>query len=105
VNRALENYGNQSATALTSSIPADVIPAAHYGRVSHLFVVKDEHIWGSFDEMNNQLIIHDTQLDGDECLIDKAVIKTLLTGGEVHFLEKERMPADSKIAALLRYEI
>ncbi|MBT1701926.1 baeRF7 domain-containing protein [Chryseosolibacter indicus] len=103
VNRALENYGNQSATGLTSSIAADVIPAAHYGKVSHLFVQKDEHIWGTFDEMENKLVINESQQGNDEDLIDKAVMKTILTGGEVHMLEKERMPGQSQIAALMRY--
>lgn len=103
--KALEAYGNSSATALTSSVPGDVIPAAHYKRVWHLFVQKDEHIWGTFDEMNNKLTLHETQQEGDECLLDKAVIKTILNAGEVHVLPKDQMPADSKIAALMRYEI
>ncbi|HEY9007214.1 baeRF7 domain-containing protein [Ohtaekwangia sp.] len=101
--KALASYANQSATDLTSSIPADVIPAAYYGRVAHLFVQQNEHIWGTFDEMANKLTIHDTQQPGDECLLNKAVIKTILTGGEVHILEKEKMPADSSIAAQFRY--
>jgi hypothetical protein len=66
-------------------------------------VVKDEHIWGTFDEMNNDLSIHGTQEPGDECLIDKSVIKTLLTGGEVYILPADKMPAASKIAAIMRY--
>lgn len=103
--KALEAYGNSSATGLTSSIPADVIPAAHYKRVWHLFVQKDEHIWGTFDEMNNKLTLHETQQEGDECLLDKAVIRTILNAGEVHVLPRDQMPADSKIAALMRYEI
>lgn len=102
--KALEAYWNQSATALTSSIPADVIPAAHYKQVWHLFVQEGEHIWGTFDEMNNKLTMHDTQQEGDECLIDKAVIKTILNGGEVHVLPKERMPGQSQLAALMRYQ-
>jgi hypothetical protein len=101
--KALAMYGNQSATALTSSIPADVIPAAHYSRIWHLFVRKDEHIWGTFNEMENILNLHDTKVEGDECLIDKAVIKTILNGGDVHFVSKDDMPADSVIAALMRY--
>ena len=101
--KALEVYGNQSATELTSSIPADVIPAAFYSRVSQLFVVRGEHIWGRFDEMNNELTIHETEQEGDECLIDKAILRTILNGGEVHFLSPEDMPAQSKIAALMRY--
>jgi hypothetical protein len=101
--KALAMYGNQSATALTSSIPADVIPASHYSRVWHLFVKKDQHIWGTFNEMENILNVHDEKQEGDECLIDKAVIKTILNGGDVHFLSPEDMPADSSIAALMRY--
>jgi hypothetical protein len=101
--KALEMYGNQSATALTSSIPSDVIPAAHYSRVWHLFVKKDQHIWGTFNEMENILNVHNDKEEGDECLIDKAVIKTILNGGDVHFLSPEDMPADSSIAALMRY--
>jgi hypothetical protein len=103
IAKALNLYANQSATELTSSIPDDIIPAAHYGRVSHLFALKGEHLWGSFDEMNNALEIHPTQEAGDECLVDKAIIRTLLTGGEVFILPEEKMPAGSKLAAVMRY--
>lgn len=103
LNKAIEAFGNQTATGLTSSVAGDVIPAAHYGRVGQLFAVRGEHIWGSFDEMNNVLTIHETQQEGDECLIDKTVIKTLLTGGDVFMVSQERMPAPSKVAALMRY--
>ncbi len=101
--RALEMYHDNSATAMTSSVPADVIPAAHYSKVWHLFVRKDEHLWGHFDPMSNQLDIHATWQEGDECLIDKAVTKTIQHGGEVHILPKEKMPADTPVAALMRY--
>ena len=103
VSKALNVYGNQSATELTSSIPDDIIPAAHYGRISQLFVCQGEHIWGKFDEINNLLTIHGEQEDGDECLIDRSVIKTLLNGGEVFLLPSGKMPAGSKLAALMRY--
>lgn len=103
VAKALNTYGNQSATELTSSIPDDVIPAAHYGRIAQLFAQEGEHIWGRFDEMNNQLAIHASQEGDDECLVDKCVIKTLMNGGEVFLLPKEKMPGGSKLAALMRY--
>lgn len=103
VNKALEVYGNKSATALTSSIVADVIPAAYYGKISHLFVCKGFHVWGTFDEMANKITIDEAQQESSEDLIDNAVVKTLATGGEVFLLDKERMPADSSVAALFRY--
>ncbi|MDB5191130.1 MAG: hypothetical protein JWQ96_693 [Segetibacter sp.] len=101
--KALEMYGNKSATELTSSIVADVIPATYYGRVSHLFVQKGEHLWGTFDEMANEIKMHGSPDDGGEDLIDNAVVKTLSTGGEVFLLSKEEMPDDSPIAAIFRY--
>ena len=103
LNRALENYGNQSATELTSSIIDDVVPATYYGRVSHLFVQRGEHIWGRFDEMENKLEMQTEETEGAEDLIDNAVVRTLMTGGDIFLLDKEQMPADSPIAAIFRY--
>ncbi|TDH21442.1 hypothetical protein EXU57_19800 [Segetibacter sp. 3557_3] len=103
LNRALETYGNNSANGLTSSIAADVIPAAYYSQVSHLFVCKGEHIWGTFDEMANELLFHDTPDEDGEDLLDHAVVKTLANGGEVYLLEKEQMPSESQVAAIMRF--
>jgi hypothetical protein len=103
VQRALEDYGNHLGGDLAISLAEDIIPASYYSRVARLFAAKDEHIWGTFDEQNNVLTVHGTQEEGDECLLDKAVIQTLLHGGEVFFLEREKMPGASKLAALMRY--
>ncbi|HEX8460385.1 MAG TPA: hypothetical protein VF623_03110, partial [Segetibacter sp.] len=103
VNKALELYMNNSANGRTSSIAADVIPATYYSQVSHLFVCKGEHIWGTFDEMANELTFHDTPDEDGEDLIDNAVVKTLANGGEVFLLDKEKMPAETQIAAIMRF--
>jgi len=101
--QALEAYYNKLATPLTSSMPETVIPACYYGKVAHLFVDEDTHMWGSFDVQNNQLQLHATQQEGDDCMVDKAVIQTILHGGQVHMLPKEQMPKGSDMAALMRY--
>jgi hypothetical protein len=103
LTKALQNFGNKSATELTSSIAADIIPAAYYGRVSQLFVCKGEHIWGTFDEMTSELQYNDAPNEDGEDLIDNTVVKTLATGGEVFLLDREQMPAEGSMAALLRY--
>jgi hypothetical protein len=100
---ALEKYCNNLATPLTSSMPETVIPASFYSRVSDLFLCRGEHIWGSFDREANQLTMHANKEDNDDCLLDKAAVQTILNGGEVHILEKEKMPKGSTIAALMRY--
>ncbi|HSB92031.1 MAG TPA: hypothetical protein VLC28_02890, partial [Flavitalea sp.] len=103
IDKALELFGNQSATRLASTDAREVIAAAHYARVAHLFVQKDAHIWGSFDEMDNRMTIHEEQSADDESLLDHAVEKTILNGGEVYMLSKEEMPAGALVAAVLRY--
>lgn len=103
VTKALALYMNNSTNGKTSSIAADVIPAAYYSQVSHLFVTKGEHIWGLFDEAANELVFHDTPGEGGEDLVDNAVVKTLTNGGEVFLLEKEEMPAETQMAAIMRF--
>jgi hypothetical protein len=103
VNKALELYMNNSANGKTSSIAADIIPAAFYSQISHLFVCRGEHIWGTFDEMSNELKFHDEPGNTGEDLLDHAVEKTLANGGEVFLLEREKMPAETQLAAIMRF--
>jgi hypothetical protein len=102
---ALEDYGNKLATPLTSSMIGTIIPATYYGKVSHLFVKKGLHAWGSFNERENKLELSEIEQGTEpaEDLIDKAVIKTIQNGGEVYFLEADQMPNQSEIAAIFRY--
>ncbi|QJB29877.1 hypothetical protein HF329_00555 [Chitinophaga oryzae] len=103
VQQALANYMDHSATGLTSSIAADVIPAAYYGRVSYLFICKGEHLSGRFDAQNNQLEIYDPPKHDNDCLCTQAAVETILNSGNVYLLDKEKMPADSAMAAFMRY--
>jgi len=102
-SKALDLFMNNSGNGKTSSVAADVIPATYYSQVSHLFVTRGEHVWGRFDEMSNELQLKDAPEDGSEDLIDNAVVKTLTNGGEVFILDREEMPAETQIAALMRY--
>ena len=104
-NEALKNYYNNSAKELTTTIPDKVIPAAFFAQVSDLFVQKDQRIWGKFNEKDNVVTIHEQHQPEDECLINSAIVKTLMNGGEVHMLDKEKMPSESIIAAFMRYSL
>ena len=101
--QAIEAYKNHSATQLTSSMVNDVISAAYYGRIAHLFVQKDQVLWGTFDETTNHLILNEMQQETDRDLMHDVILKTLTTGGQVHVLEEYQMPAQSTLAALMRY--
>ncbi|MDB5013439.1 MAG: hypothetical protein JWQ25_1641, partial [Daejeonella sp.] len=105
VNAALKNFYDNSATGLSFSTVPEVISAAYYAQISDLFVEKNQHIWGSFNETDNEVIIHTEKQEGDDCLINNAIVKTLVNGGEVHMLDAEKMPDESKLAAFLRFLI
>lgn len=101
--QALERYYNSSTSALTSSIPDDVIPATYYGQADCLFVEKGAHLWGTFDATENKVTIHETEQPGDECLLNNAIAQTILHNGDVFIMDRSKMPAESSIAASLRY--
>jgi len=101
--RWIDEYNNKSGGPLTSSIPADIIPAAYFTQAGRLFIQKDAHIWGHFDPQSQQLDIHDEKQPGDDCLVNEAAMQVLLHGGYVHILPKEQMPEEAVMAALFRY--
>ncbi|HTF21454.1 MAG TPA: hypothetical protein VK658_25425 [Chryseolinea sp.] len=102
--QALTDYGNKSATQLTSFILDDIVRAAHYKRIDILFVDKKARLWGSFDEANDRLTVHASQIPGDDNLVDKTVLKTILSGGRVYMLDEHEMPAHRMMAAVMRYD-
>lgn len=103
-NKAIHLYKNQSATALTSVNLADIIPAAHYGRISHLFIASGEPLWGTFNKDTNELNIQSGSTGDNEDLLDLTVTNTLMTGGEVFYIDRRKMPERSDLAAIFRYE-
>jgi len=103
VHLALNEYGNRSANGGTSIAISEIIQAAWFARVGVLFVADGEEIWGRFDPERNQTDVHLTRERNDDNLIDLSISRTLMNGGEVHFLEKEKMPKESKIAAIMRF--
>lgn len=100
---ALKNYADASATMRTTSLPTRIIPAAYYGRIENLFILKGVHIWGKFDEATDTLYMHSHYENDDEDLVDQSVIKTIAHGGSVFLMEKNEMPEESNMAALMRY--
>src|SRR5205085_5599238 len=100
---ALEEYGNKSATSLTATNNNEIIPAAFYGRISHHFVQKDAHVWGTFREDTSELKLTDQERDNTENLADRAVANTIETGGSVFILDKAEMPGINGLAAVFRY--
>jgi hypothetical protein len=106
LSRDTENYKILSGERknIAANDLKTIVSSAMHGRISTLFIADGTTVlWGKITESRHQLEIHDTPEPDDEDLLDTAAIHTLLRGGVVHVLEKEQMPDNTPIAALLRY--
>jgi hypothetical protein len=101
---AIESYGVKSDTSRVSTQAAEIIPAAHFSRVSKLFVREGAQIWGRFDEADSRLLIHSVQEPGDDSLIDRAIVKTIANGGDAYVLPENEMPGLADMAAVMRFD-
>jgi hypothetical protein len=81
-----------------------IVAGAIHGRVGTLFIVNTSpHIWGHLNESDQKILIHDHQLPGDDELVERAAIDTLLRGGSVYVMDREEMPDENTAAAIMRY--
>ncbi|MCB0585396.1 MAG: hypothetical protein KDD06_08745 [Phaeodactylibacter sp.] len=82
----------------------EIIPAAINGRVEALYVNKDYHTYGLFDEEKNSITIHEKRRPNSQELLGMAAVMAYLQGGAVQILEREDMPVPaSNINAVFRY--
>jgi hypothetical protein len=80
-----------------------VVRAALQGRVDTLFVAAGQQRWGTADPHTGQVTVHDQPQPGDEDLLDRAAVHTLLTAGTVYAVPIQQVPGPGPAAALLRY--
>jgi Bacterial archaeo-eukaryotic release factor family 3 len=102
--QAAQQY--QQAAARRQGAACDVtqvVRAALQGRVDTLFVAAGQQRWGTADPRTGQVAIHGQPQPGDEDLLDRAAVDTLLTGGTVYAVPTEQVPGAGPAAALLRY--
>ncbi len=82
---------------------AEVVQAAAQGRVDTLFVPVGEQRWGTVAPGVSRVIIHERFQLGDEDLLDRAAVDTLLRSGTVFAVPAQQVPGPGPVAALLRY--
>lgn len=82
---------------------AQVVRAALRGQVDTLFVAAGQQRWGTADPQTLQVRVHDQPQPGDEDLLDRAAVHTLLTSGTVFAVPIQEVPGAGPAAALLRY--
>lgn len=100
---AMRRYRQLSDTDQISGDIREIVPAAYYGKVETLFVALENHQWGSFDPDSNTINLRQEAAPGDEDLLDSAAVQTLLYGGTVYAMGSEKMPDETRLAAVFRY--
>lgn len=101
---AAVGYAEASSSGRASNDLAEVLRAAHEGRVSVLLVQTGAEVWGTYDPATIRTEIHlDPQpLDAD--LIDLAARKSLIHGGDAYAIAPGEMPCAGAVAALYRFQ-
>ncbi|MCR3955396.1 MAG: hypothetical protein NUK57_03800 [Gudongella sp.] len=80
-----------------------IVLSSNNGGVDTLFIADDVQKWGFFNEEDNSLEVNNKEDLGHVDLMDKAAMLTLLNGGTVHVLKRDKMPSGKPIAAVLRF--
>jgi Bacterial archaeo-eukaryotic release factor family 3 len=101
---ALARYASGLAAERAIDGLQDVARAAARGRVRLLLHAEGMHLWGYVDPVTGDCRVHEQQWDAEDAdVLDDICEMVLLRGGDVVEVPRDRMPASSPIAALLRY--
>ncbi len=100
VQRYLDAAGRGRAA---SSDVAEIVRAALRGRVDTLVVATGTQRWGRADPESFEVASHDQRQPGDEDLLDRAAVQTLLASGTVFVVPAQEIPGRVPAAAVLRY--
>jgi hypothetical protein len=104
--RAAATVRNRLGTGRASNQLAEIMRAAHYGRIQQLFVAGDTEQWGIYKPENAELELHAERKPGDEDLLNLASIQTTLHGGQVYLTKRgqaQHEGAEWPAAANFRY--
>lgn len=101
--QAEARYRRLAGTGKTSDDIRQVAPMAEQGRVDALFVDRRGHAWGRYESGSPSAEVHDECHGDDDDLLDLAAVQTLLNRGAVYAVERDEVPSETGVAAVLRY--
>jgi hypothetical protein len=82
---------------------AEVVAAAHRGKVEALFVAKGKEVWGHFNPKTYEIHLHDVPNLESEDLLDLAIVQTFIHRGDAFAVPQQEVPGGGRVAAILRY--
>ncbi len=99
-----EELNGQQSDLVTSDLNK-AVKAAKFGQVGTLFVPLGIQKWGWYDPENNKVVQDREPTPENEDLFDFAAIHTILNSGQVYAVQREELPGDGDLAAILRYAV
>ena len=85
------------------TIPADVVSAAHQGRVETVLLAEGVELRGRYDAVADKVVVGGGAGKMARDLLDLAAVETLRHGGAAYVLPRGEMPRGAEVAAILRY--
>jgi hypothetical protein len=101
--QAIDLYAQMAGTGRTSQQIEEILLAASAGRVVALLVPPGAPVWGWYDPHARLVIVHEECQAGDEDLINRAVVETLVHGGQTFELDSGDLPLEGPVGAIFRY--
>lgn len=100
---AKAQYEQLAGTERASSTLADIVRAAHYGRVATLFVDIDETRWGNFNPSEDRVEVHPQRTAVSIDLLDLIAAETIRHDGDVFALTAGDESGMATVTAVFRY--
>ena len=80
----IARYRDSIGTARCTTSVSDIVSESAAGRVAAIFVGNDRPVWGRVDGDTGVASIHDERQPGDEDLVNRSVVQTLLHAGSAY---------------------
>ena len=101
--KALARFDSLSGSPRAVAEAAELVKAAHWGRMDTLILAAGRHVWGRFDPEADRVETHAQPEASDDDLADLAAQETLSHGGRVQVVDPARLPAGAAAVGILRY--
>ncbi len=101
--KAFSKYEQFSGNGKASSNIEEIIRASLANRVEYLWVDLNEHIWGRFNEAEQEVEYEERLTPENKDLLDFAATQTILNNGTVYALKRDEMPVRKSALAVFRF--
>jgi len=103
MQKTIDELDKLIGTGHASVHAADIVKAAHEGRVAHLFLQSTAEYLGTFDEARGKTSHHAATESDRHDLMEDATRQTILHGGQVSVVTGKQMPNGVPVCAVYRY--